>query len=65
MISAWREAFQAPTSLFLFVQLSTWCCLPPLSLPQIRDAQMEALSLDHVGYATNADHGFGCDTSNR
>ena len=114
----WREAFQAPSLWFGFVQLSTWCALPPASLPQMREAQMAAvrmggglpvavymcyiacvcihglppllfaqltvqhthalspplhankrlcmprnatqLALPNVGYATNADHGFGC-----
>ena len=61
MISAWREAFQAPSLWFGFVQLSTWCSASsPASLPQMREAQMAALALPHVGYATNADHGDGC-----
>lgn len=60
MISAWRTAFQTSTLWFGFIQLSTWCALPPASLPQMRDAQMAALALPNVGYATNADHGFGC-----
>ena len=60
MISAWRQAFNAPSAYFGFVQLSTWCALPPESLPQMREAQMAALALPNVGYATNADHGMGC-----
>jgi len=61
MITAWRQAFGLPTAYFGFVQLSTWCCLPPESLPQMREAQMAALALPNVGYATNADHGMGCN----
>lgn len=61
MIHAWRSAFKSPEALFLFVQLSTWCALPPESLPQMRQAQMAAVSLPNVGYATNADHGMGCN----
>lgn len=61
MISAWRTAFAQPDAFFGFVQLSTWCALPPDSLPQMRDAQMAALALPNVGYATNADHGMGCN----
>jgi hypothetical protein len=61
MITAWRKALHAPSLWFGFVQLSTWCALPPQSLPQMREAQMAALALDNVGYATNADHGFGCN----
>eukprot|EP01051_Picozoa_sp_SAG22_P001643 SAG22_NODE_67_length_22882_cov_25.671553_5_plen_253_part_00 len=60
MIKAWRAALKAPALWFGFVQLSTWCALPPQSLPQMRDAQMAALALPNVGYATNADHGLGC-----
>lgn len=61
MITAWREAFNAPNAYFGFVQLSTWCAQPPTSLPQMREAQMAALALPNVGYATNADHGMGCN----
>jgi hypothetical protein len=32
-----------------------------MSLPQMRDAQMKAVALPAVGYATNADHGMGCN----
>ena len=60
MITAWRDAFAAPSLFFGFVQLSTWCALPPESLPQLREAQMAALSLPNVGFSTNADHGMGC-----
>ena len=61
MITAWRTVFQAPDAFFGFIQLSTWCALPPASLPQMREAQMAALALPNVGYATNADHGMGCN----
>merc|ERR1719188_2043807 len=61
MISGWRKIFKAPTAYFGFVQLSTWCTLPPASLPLMREAQMSALALPIVGYATNADHGSGCN----
>jgi hypothetical protein len=37
------------------------CALPPQSLPQMREAQMQALELENVGYSTNADQGFGCN----
>ena len=45
---------------FGFVQLSTWCATPADSLAQMREAQMAALALPNVGWATNADHGDGC-----
>jgi sialate O-acetylesterase len=62
MIRAWRQAFLQPELFFAFVQLSTWCsAADPASLPQMRDAQMSALSLPNVAYATNADHGDGCN----
>jgi len=61
MITQWRDAFHSPTAYFGFVQLSTWCALPPASLPLLREAQMKALELPSVGYATNADHGLGCN----
>lgn len=61
MINAWRGAFDNPSLYFGFVQLSTWCANPPTSLPEMRRAQMRALRLANVGYATNADHGMGCN----
>ena len=30
-------------------------------IPQMRDAQMGASDLPNIGWATNADHGFGCN----
>lgn len=53
MIQAWRKALGAPSLYFSFVQLSTWCALPPQSLPQMREAQLAALKLPNVAYATN------------
>lgn len=62
MIKGWRKALNAQDAYFGFIQLSTFCRLPPIdSLPQMREAQMAALKLPNVGYATNADHGQGCD----
>jgi sialate O-acetylesterase len=62
MIKQWRASFQhGPEDVpyFGFVQLSTWCS-GAVGVAKIRDAQMAALALDKVGYATNADHGAGC-----
>jgi len=59
MISDWRARFQQPSSFFGFVQLSTWCA--DESLPMMREAQLTALELPHVGLVTNADHGNGCN----
>lgn len=61
MIESWRKVFRAPDAYFGFVQLSTWCPNDNTSLPSMREAQMTALKLKNVGYATNADHGWGCD----
>jgi len=62
MISAWRSAFGNTSAYFGFIQLSTYCRLHRvLSIPEMREAQMKALELDMVGYATNADHGDGCN----
>lgn len=43
------------------MQLSTWCQKGPQAIAQIRDAQLAALTLPHVGYATAADWGGGCN----
>mmetsp|Transcript_32415 Transcript_32415/g.39899 ORF Transcript_32415/g.39899 Transcript_32415/m.39899 type:complete len:559 (+) Transcript_32415:32-1708(+) len=59
MIQAWRKAFNASNAYFGFIQLSTWCGVP--SIPFQREAQMSALKLPKVGYATNADYGAGCN----
>ena len=48
-ISAWRSSFQQDDLYFGFVQLSTWCVD---GIPEMREAQMAALALDNVGYAT-------------
>merc|ERR1712032_1009552 len=54
-------------SFFGFVQLSTWCYHNghPEALPLMREAQLSALTTStpyrKIGYATNADHGAGCD----
>merc|ERR1719293_625046 len=62
MISAWRKAFKNPEAYFGFIQLSTWCNEPGDLIPQMRTfGQMSALELPKVGYATNADHGAGCN----
>lgn len=60
MISEWRKAFDNPSAYFGFVQLSTWCG-DPEGIAAMRDAQLAALALPKVGYATNADHGAGCN----
>jgi len=61
MIKQWREAFQAPNAYFGFVQLSTWCGDGELIAEMRTIGQMAALALPKVGYATNADHGAGCN----
>lgn len=61
MITAWRQAFKNPDAYFGFVQLSTWCGNGELIAEMRTFGQMAALSLPKVGYATNADHGAGCD----
>lgn len=62
MITAWRNVFQVPNAYFGFVQLSTWCPADSQSIPQMRQAQLEALNLDSmVAYSTNADHGAACN----
>ena len=61
LIEAWRAQFRAADRYFGFVQLSTWCATPAASIAEMRDAQMAALRLRQVGYATAADHGDGCD----
>jgi len=62
VIEAWRALFDAPDAYFGFIQLSTWCTdLDPASIPSMRDAQMSGAALHKVGWATNADAGFGCN----
>ena len=60
LIQSWCSAFGTPAAFFGFVQLSTWC-KPTDGIPRMRAAQMSAMRLDMVGYATNADHGAGCN----
>jgi len=62
MITAWRAALHAPTLFFGFAQLSTWCAAGSnVSIAEMRDAQLAAAALPAVGWATNADFGFGCN----
>jgi sialate O-acetylesterase len=61
MIKEWRRAFKNPDAYFGFVQLSTWCGNGGLIAEMRTNGQMSALSLPNVGYATNADHGAGCN----
>jgi sialate O-acetylesterase len=61
MIKEWRRAFKNPGAYFGFVQLSTWCGDGELIAKMRTKGQMSALSLPNVGYATNADHGAGCN----
>ena len=63
LIRSWRDAFKQPSLYFGFVQLSTFCQAGSgwLAIPGIRAAQMAALSLPNVGYATAADWGGGCN----
>ena len=61
MIQQWRSAFQQPSAYFGFVQLSTWCGNGELIAEMRTLGQMAALRLPKVGYATNADHGAGCN----
>jgi sialate O-acetylesterase len=60
MIKEWRRAFKNPEAYFGFVQLST-CGNGELIAEMRTNGQMSALSLPNVGYATNADHGAGCN----
>jgi hypothetical protein len=61
MVQAWRSAFALPDAYFGFVQLSTFCPSSAESLPLMRNAQLAAADLPRVGWATNADHGAGCN----
>jgi len=61
MIKQWRDAFEAPDAYFGFVQLSTWCGNGELIAQMRTIGQMAAMALPKVGYATNADHGAGCN----
>jgi len=58
MISDWRLKWAGSRNFaFLFVQVSTWSGGSWISLPEIRDAQLEALKLPRVGFATAVDLG--------
>ena len=60
MIQSWRAAFKTPASAFFgYIELSTWCAGPAVSL--LRDAQYAAVTLQNAGFAVNADHGAGCN----
>ena len=72
MIQQWRAGFQHMGAYFGFVQISTWCPPNGEGVPLLREAQMAALELGPsvsaknqnngpIGYATNADHGAGCN----
>ena len=63
MIEEWRLGFDVPEAYFGFVQLSTWCpSYDSHFVAALRQAQMQAMQLPgKVGYATNADHGDGCN----
>ena len=63
LIQTWKEQFVCPNKqcYFGFVQLSTWC-MQNEAIPWMRQAQMEVLDDEkNIGYATNADHGAGCN----
>jgi len=58
MISDWRAKWTGSKNFpFFFVQLSTWNSGSSPAVPEIRDAQLEALKLPRVGFATAVDLG--------
>ena len=62
MINSWRRDFNKPDAFFGFVIISTWCPGSTTSVPAMRDVQLASVSsLSNIGWATNADHGAGCD----
>jgi len=63
MIEEWRIGFRSPEAYFGFILLSTWCLNKnPVSAAELRQAQLKALDLPgKIGYASNADHGAGCN----
>ena len=67
MIRSWRQNFNRPDAFFGYVQLSTWCpghpnvTWPSRVMGYMRDVQLLAQSSPFSAYATNADHGAGCD----
>jgi sialate O-acetylesterase len=60
LIRSWRLHFASPSLFFGFIGLSTWCWMPD-GIAAMRQAQLSALALPNVGFATNADHGDGCN----
>ena len=56
-----RGARWLRTACLHLAQLSTWCGDGELIAEMRTLGQMAALALPRVGYATNADHGAGCD----
>jgi len=60
LITAWREAFGSPGSFFGFVTMEPWFYPPPGAvspLVEFRMAQLQALALPNVGYASGVDIG--------
>jgi len=57
MISDWRSNFKNPNAWFGFVQLAAWPGGAGTSVAELRTAQLAALSLPNVGYATAIDLG--------
>ena len=60
LVAAWRAAFASPRAFFGFVVLEPWN-YPPPGIPgplvEFRLAQLAALALDNVGYASAVDVG--------
>lgn len=60
LIAAWRSAFASPNAFFGFVTLEPWFYPPPGAvspLVEFRMAQLQALALPNVGYASGVDIG--------
>lgn len=60
LIAAWRGAFASPGAYFGFVSLEPWSWPPPGAtspLVEFRMAQLQALALPNVGYASGVDIG--------
>jgi sialate O-acetylesterase len=61
LIKSWRHKFRNPDAYFGFIQISTQCNALG-GMAEFRSiAQLSGLQLPNVGYATNADHGNGCN----
>jgi len=61
LITSWRHKFRNPDAYFGFIQISTECHNRG-GMAEFRSiAQLSGLQLPKVGYATNADHGRGCN----